>query len=59
METTRATVSRKDLGEQMLRELAANRAEVAALKKLFDEFARTFLNARFPFGRPNDRWSRR
>jgi hypothetical protein len=24
----------------------------------FDEFAGSFLNARFPFGKPTDRWRR-
>jgi hypothetical protein len=29
------------------------------LEQRFDEFARAFLNARFPHGRPVDRWGRR
>jgi hypothetical protein len=40
-------------------ELAAHRAETTALRKLFDHFAGTFLNAKFPYGKPEDRWSRR
>ena len=59
METTKPTLSRNDNGEQLLRELRANREEIAELKKLFDEFARVFLDARFPYGRPTDRWGRR
>jgi hypothetical protein len=43
----------------VLRELRALRQEQAALRRLFDEFAGAFLNARFPYGRPVDRWARR
>jgi hypothetical protein len=54
----RATTSLDEL-RAIRAELAANRAETAALRKLFDHFAGTFLNAKFPFGRPTDRWARR
>jgi hypothetical protein len=40
-------------------ELRRIRAELSALRKLFDHFAGTFLNAKFPYGKPLDRWGRR
>jgi hypothetical protein len=40
-------------------EMRLMRAEVAALRRLFDEFAGVYLNAKFPYGRPTDRWWRR
>ena len=43
---------------QALAELRAIREELVALRKLFDEFAGVFLNARFPYGKPTDRWER-
>lgn len=42
----------EDLQREMLR-------EIRALRRLFDEFAGVLLNARFPYGKPSDRWSRR
>jgi hypothetical protein len=48
-----------DADAQLLEELRATRAEISALRKLFDHFAGTFLNAKFPFGKPTDRWARR
>ena len=42
-----------------LEELRRIRLELIALRKLFDHFAGTFLNSRFPFGKPVDRWGRR
>jgi hypothetical protein len=42
-----------------LEEIRAVRAELAALRRLFDHFAGTFLNAKFPYGKPTDRWARR
>ena len=33
--------------------------ELAAIRQLFDHFAGTYLNAKFPYGRPTDRWGRR
>lgn len=41
-----------------LEELRAIRRELAALRKLVDTFAGVFLNAKFPFGKPTDRWRR-
>ena len=32
---------------------------VEQLVQRFDEFARAYLNARFPYGKPTDRWRRR
>ena len=43
----------------VLAELRAVRLELAALRKLFDTFAGVFLNSKFPFGQPVDRWRRR
>jgi len=34
-------------------------AELRVLNGAFDDFARTHLNARFPHGKPMDRWGRR
>lgn len=42
-----------------LEELKAIRLELVALRKLLDTFAAAFLNAKFPFGKPTDRWGRR
>jgi hypothetical protein len=32
---------------------------IERLDAKFDEFARVFLNAKFPHGKPTDRWGRR
>ena len=34
-------------------------AELHALGRMLDDFAGAYLNARFPFGKPTDRWGRR
>lgn len=39
--------------------IEANTREVIMLRKIFDNFAGVFLNAKFQFGKPTDRWSRR
>lgn len=39
-------------------EMRAAREENATLRRLFDAFAGTFLNAKFPYGRATDRWAR-
>lgn len=39
-----------------LRKIAAS---LERLERRFDEFARVYLNARFPYGKPEDRWRRR
>lgn len=43
----------------LLDELRALRAEICSLRRVFDDFARVYLNARFPYGKPTDRWGRR
>ena len=40
----------------ILEELRAHRLLLTTLCRLCDEFAGAFLNARFPHGRPRDRW---
>jgi hypothetical protein len=40
-------------------EIRALRRELVAFRRIFDEFANVFLNTRFPFGQPVDRWRRR
>ena len=32
---------------------------LARLERRLDEFADVYLNARFPYGKPTDRWRRR
>lgn len=41
-----------------LDELRAIRRELTAIRKLFDHFCGIFLNAKFPHGKPIDRWTR-
>jgi hypothetical protein len=48
-----------DSRREALEELRAIRRELAALRKLFDHFAGIFLNAKFQYGKPTDRWARR
>lgn len=43
---------------EMLIELRAMRREQVAFRRFFDEFARAFLNAKFPHGKATDRWAR-
>ena len=38
--------------------LAAILASLQRLEDRFDEFARTYLAAKFPYGKPVDRWGR-
>jgi hypothetical protein len=45
--------------EKILFELHATRAELTALRRLFDQFAGAFLNAKFQYGKPTDRWAPR
>ncbi len=44
---------------EALEELRALRRELQALRQLFDSFAGSYLNARFPYGKSTDRWGRR
>ena len=46
-------------GNKTVDEIRALRRELSALRRLFDEFAGSYLNAKFPFGRPHDRWRAR
>jgi hypothetical protein len=39
--------------------MAEIRDSIERLNDRFDEFARVFLNAKFPHGKPVDRWARR
>jgi hypothetical protein len=43
----------------LLEEIRALRHEHAELRRLLDHFFGVFLNAKFPYGRPVDRWWRR
>jgi hypothetical protein len=45
--------------QQALDELRALRAELAEFRRMFNDFAGAYLNARFPYGKPADRWPRR
>lgn len=45
--------------EELLLELRAIRRNQDTFLRLFDDFVGTFLNARFPYGKPTDRWPRR
>ena len=56
----RTPVTRQDSTRaEVLRELRAIRAELTAIRKLFDHFAGALLNAKFQYGQPFDRWRRR
>jgi hypothetical protein len=44
--------------DEVLAELRAMRLELESQTRRFDEFARTLLNAKFPYGMPTDRWPR-
>ncbi len=46
-------------GNDDAQQLARIAAALERLERRFDEFARVFLEARFPFGQPTDRWARR
>lgn len=43
----------------LLDELRAIRREQSRLRELFDSFAGVYLNAKFPYGKADDRWARR
>ena len=40
-------------------ELRLIRAELAALRQLFFDFGKVYLAARFPYGKPTDKWAPR
>ena len=48
-----------DKQSELLAELKAIRREQSAIRRLLDEFCGAYLNAKFPFGVPVDRWRRR
>jgi hypothetical protein len=50
-------LQRPQIDDKQLEEMRAIRAELAALRKLFYDFGRTYLAARFPYGRPTDKWA--
>ena len=45
--------------QNLVEEFAALRAEQGQQRRLFNEFAAAYLNARFPHGRATDRWRQR
>jgi hypothetical protein len=51
-------LQRPHTDDKALEEMRAIRVELAALRRLFDEFAGVFLNAKFPYGKGTDRWAR-
>ena len=40
-------------------EMKAIKRELVAIRRVLDDFAAAFLKARFPYGRPVDRWRNR
>jgi hypothetical protein len=45
--------------QQAIAELQAIRRELGGMRQLFDRFFAVYLNARFPHGKPTDRWGKR
>jgi hypothetical protein len=45
--------------EQQLEQIERLIRVIERLEERFDQFAGAFLNARFPYGKPVDRWRRR
>jgi len=45
--------------ELLLSELQAIKSELRLLRQLLDDFFATYLRAKFPFGKPTDRWAGR
>lgn len=43
----------------LLRRLDQLERRLERADRRFDEFAAAYLNARFPYGQPDDRWKRR
>jgi hypothetical protein len=48
----------KQHDSELLEEMRAIRREQAALRRLLDSAIGVFLNSKFPYGRPVDRWRR-
>jgi hypothetical protein len=64
--TTQDTTSRpayahpiRDGLDALIAEQRATRHELAQLRRLVDEAVGAYLAARYPYGRPTDRWGRR
>lgn len=49
-------IPQADAKREAIEELRAIRLELNALRRLFDRFAGVYLNAKFPHGRPTDKW---
>jgi hypothetical protein len=58
MEMTKRSIPPSEPPDKKLEELRRIRQELSALRSDFVEFCRVFLAAKFPFGRPSDRWRR-
>jgi hypothetical protein len=43
---------------ELIAEIRALRREQAALRRLLDQFFGVYLDSRFPYGKPIDRWRR-
>lgn len=52
-------VTQPDPDSKALEELKAIRRAVESLADSVDAFARAFLDAKFPYGKPDDRWRAR
>jgi hypothetical protein len=52
-------LQRPQADDKTVEELRLIRAELAALRRMFFDFGRTYLAAKFPFGKPTDRWAPR
>ena len=55
MHSIDGNLERKQLDPEQIERLIQT---IERFEKRFDEFAATLLNARFPFGKPTDRWRR-
>jgi hypothetical protein len=58
MNSTRDAERREQRFQELLEEQRATREAVERLDQRLDEFAGVLLNAKFPFGKPTDRWAR-
>ena len=59
MGTTNTNLHRSPPEDKTLEEMRLIRAELAALRRLFYDFGKTSLAARFRSGKPRDRWASR
>ena len=59
MHNTRESLARSAANPQSISPVAQRMLEaLERLERRFDEFARVYLNGKFPHGRPTDRWRR-